>query len=177
MNAGVRQPIRQPIPVVRMPCVGAPKMWHWLPCLWVVGALGCNSCTNGQPTAEAPASVTAPTAATPLTAPAGPQGVATSPTAAAPSASGPPSNNTTEPAGSAVTGFATASGGCQVGGCSGSLCQDPAQAADTAFTPCIYKPEYDCFKQAVCGRETDGQCGWQETPELKKCLSRHGASL
>jgi eight-cysteine-cluster-containing protein len=58
---------------------------------------------------------------------------------------------------------------CQTGGCSGELCQEPGSAAPS-FTTCEYKREYDCYKTAICGRDTSGQCNWELTPELEKCL-------
>lgn len=60
-------------------------------------------------------------------------------------------------------------GECVKGGCSGELCQEPGGQAP-AFTTCEYKREYDCYKTAICGRDADGQCNWQMTTELEKCL-------
>jgi eight-cysteine-cluster-containing protein len=59
---------------------------------------------------------------------------------------------------------------CVTGGCSGELCHEPGTQAPT-FTNCEYKREYECYKSAVCGRDANGQCGWQSTPELSKCLN------
>jgi hypothetical protein len=51
-------------------------------------------------------------------------------------------------------------------GCSGQVCAD-----EDIATTCEWKPEYACFKDAICERNAAGTCGWRETPELKKCLS------
>ncbi len=60
-------------------------------------------------------------------------------------------------------------GECVKGGCASELCQEPG-AQQPAFTTCDYKKEYDCYKTATCGRDEQGQCNWQMTPELEKCL-------
>jgi SanA protein len=56
--------------------------------------------------------------------------------------------------------------GCFVGGCSNEICSDQQGIA----SPCIYRPEYACYKTATCERQTSGQCGWTQTPELSACL-------
>lgn len=56
---------------------------------------------------------------------------------------------------------------CRVGGCSGQLCTDQANA----ISDCLYLPEYACYKSATCARQADGQCGWLPTPVLKSCLA------
>lgn len=58
---------------------------------------------------------------------------------------------------------------CVTGGCSGELCQEPGTPAPS-FTTCMYKREYDCYKTARCARDLQGQCAWETTPELDKCL-------
>lgn len=58
---------------------------------------------------------------------------------------------------------------CVTGGCSGELCQEPGSDAPS-FTNCMYKREYDCYKTARCSRNPQGQCAWESTPELEKCL-------
>ncbi len=56
---------------------------------------------------------------------------------------------------------------CYVGGCSSELCTDnPTQAS-----PCIYKPEFACYRKATCERQADGACGWTQTAELSACLA------
>lgn len=59
-------------------------------------------------------------------------------------------------------------GGCVVGGCSGELCTDASD--EPAFSTCIYREEFACYKAATCERQNDGQCGWTQTTELKACL-------
>lgn len=65
---------------------------------------------------------------------------------------------------------AIARDGCYVGGCSGTVCSDQPGAVST----CEYRPEYACYRTAVCERQASGQCGWTETEELTACL---GADL
>jgi eight-cysteine-cluster-containing protein len=59
-------------------------------------------------------------------------------------------------------------GGCMVGGCSGQLCVDESEGG--RVTTCEYAEYYACFQTAKCERQTTGQCGWTDTPELKQCL-------
>ena len=59
--------------------------------------------------------------------------------------------------------------GCIVGGCNGEVCSDKQVAS-----PCVYKPEFECYKNATCERQGNGSCGWTSTPELISCL---GASI
>jgi hypothetical protein len=55
---------------------------------------------------------------------------------------------------------------CYKGGCSGEVCSsNPEQVS-----PCIYKPEFECFDQAVCEPQFNGQCGFTTTVELILCL-------
>jgi hypothetical protein len=64
-------------------------------------------------------------------------------------------------------GIPVASGGCYVGGCSSQICSDdPGVVSD-----CMYRKEYACYKTAKCERQSNGQCGWTETAELKMCLA------
>ncbi len=55
--------------------------------------------------------------------------------------------------------------GCIITGCSNQVCADQEVA-----TTCEYKESYACYRTAVCGRNTAGQCNWQETPTLIQCL-------
>lgn len=54
---------------------------------------------------------------------------------------------------------------CRPTGCSNQICSD-----EPVNTTCEWKEEYDCYRKAVCERQTDGECGWRQTPELKACL-------
>ncbi|MEK7606502.1 MAG: Gmad2 immunoglobulin-like domain-containing protein [Patescibacteria group bacterium] len=57
--------------------------------------------------------------------------------------------------------------GCYVGGCSSEVCsEDPG-----AVSPCMYRPEYGCYQNAVCERQSTGACGWTQTNELVQCLA------
>ena len=56
--------------------------------------------------------------------------------------------------------------GCYVSGCSGQICSEQQGAIST----CEYKEEYACYKTARCERQTNGQCGWTQTPALAACL-------
>ena len=56
---------------------------------------------------------------------------------------------------------------CFVGGCSSEVCSDRAGVVST----CIYKPEFACYKNATCKRQSDNKCGWSQTTELKKCVA------
>lgn len=57
-------------------------------------------------------------------------------------------------------------GSCYVGGCSSQLCSDKKDMVST----CEWRESYACFRTATCERQSDGQCGWTETPELKACI-------
>lgn len=56
---------------------------------------------------------------------------------------------------------------CQKSGCSGQICADR-----DVTTTCEYRPEYDCYKAAICESQASGQCGFRRTSELEQCLSR-----
>jgi hypothetical protein len=61
--------------------------------------------------------------------------------------------------------------GCLPAGCSQQLCVEAEMAPDIVTT-CEFKAEYACYLQgAVCGRNSEGECAWLETPELKQCLN------
>jgi eight-cysteine-cluster-containing protein len=57
---------------------------------------------------------------------------------------------------------------CVVAGCSGTICTDEEPEL---MTTCEWKPEYACYQSATCEKQSDGQCGWTETPELNRCLA------
>ena len=60
--------------------------------------------------------------------------------------------------------------GCAVAGCSGQLCVSADEAANMVTT-CEYRAAYACYREASCEPQTNGMCGWTETPELKRCLA------
>jgi hypothetical protein len=55
---------------------------------------------------------------------------------------------------------------CLKTGCSGTVC-----AEEDRVTTCEFKPEYACYRDAVCERQPAGECGWTTTPELEACLA------
>jgi hypothetical protein len=65
------------------------------------------------------------------------------------------------------TASAGSSAKCYVGGCSSQLCTDQPDAVST----CIYNASYACYKTAACERQTNGECGWTQTPQLAACLA------
>lgn len=58
-------------------------------------------------------------------------------------------------------------GKCYVGGCSSEVCSDQPDMASN----CIYKPEFACYKNAKCERQSSGQCGWTPSTSLTQCLN------
>lgn len=59
----------------------------------------------------------------------------------------------------------TSADGCIITGCSGQICSDEEVA-----TTCEYKNYYGCYASATCERQSNGQCGWTQTPELLVCI-------
>lgn len=57
-------------------------------------------------------------------------------------------------------------GACLRSGCSHEVCSD-----QDVITPCLWRAEYACYRDAICERQDDGACGWSATPELKACLA------
>ena len=55
--------------------------------------------------------------------------------------------------------------GCIITGCSGQVCAD-----HDVVTTCELKPEYACYQDAVCERQSDKQCGWTLTAAIGRCL-------
>ena len=55
---------------------------------------------------------------------------------------------------------------CIVSGCSSEICSD-----EEVVSNCQFKPEYACFAKARCERLSNGQCGWNKTPEYKACIT------
>ena len=60
-------------------------------------------------------------------------------------------------------------GGCKITGCSGQVCAD-----HDVITTCELRPEYACYQDAVCERQTDKQCGWTLTAAVGRCLAELG---
>lgn len=59
-------------------------------------------------------------------------------------------------------------GSCIRGGCSGEVCQNFWE--EPAITPCIYKPEFECYNNAVCGVDLSGNCRWEYSASLTQCI-------
>jgi len=60
---------------------------------------------------------------------------------------------------------------CKTGGCSSELCLD-SSSPDVASI-CIYKEEWACLKYSRCEIQSDGKCGWTNTPEYSFCLQNY----
>jgi hypothetical protein len=58
---------------------------------------------------------------------------------------------------------------CMKTGCSSQVCSD-----ESVITTCEWRPVYECYQKATCERQKNGQCGFTQTPELLRCLSRTG---
>lgn len=56
---------------------------------------------------------------------------------------------------------------CKRTGCSSQVCSE-----EDMITTCEFRPEYECFQKATCERQKNGQCGFTQTPDLLRCLSR-----
>jgi len=61
--------------------------------------------------------------------------------------------------------------GCVRAGCSDHLCVE--EGMDIAST-CEWRPVYECYQQATCDRQQNGQCGFTPTHELVECLEHFG---
>ena len=55
---------------------------------------------------------------------------------------------------------------CKPSGCSGQICSDK-----DVVTTCEFRPEYMCYRNAECKRQSNGQCGWTQTAALTACLA------
>lgn len=66
--------------------------------------------------------------------------------------------------------------GCVITGCNKEVCVSESQAEVMGITPCIYKPEFACYKDASCEKQKDGECGWTGTKELTECLAKYTSS-
>ena len=60
------------------------------------------------------------------------------------------------------------SGACLIGGCSDEVCADQPEVS-----PCIWRAVNACYQTAMCGRQPDGTCGWNPTPELTACIASY----
>jgi len=64
--------------------------------------------------------------------------------------------------------------GCVRAGCSDHLCVE--EGMDIAST-CEWRPVYECYQQATCERQENGQCGFTPTHEFVECLEGHGQGM
>ena len=69
--------------------------------------------------------------------------------------------------GGAGTGDAGSGLACTRAGCSGQLC---AAVGEEVNSDCDWREEYACYAAAECTAQSDGLCGWTQTPELRSCL-------
>jgi hypothetical protein len=63
---------------------------------------------------------------------------------------------------------------CMRAGCSDHLCVE--EGVDIAST-CEWRPVYECYQQATCERQQNGQCGFTPTHELVECLEHFGEGM
>jgi len=56
---------------------------------------------------------------------------------------------------------------CVIGGCSNHLC---IERGDPGISTCEWREEYACYRGATCERQSNGQCGWTVTDNLRQCL-------
>ncbi|MBO6935416.1 MAG: hypothetical protein JJ863_10595 [Deltaproteobacteria bacterium] len=57
--------------------------------------------------------------------------------------------------------------GCMRTGCSSQICTEEGNPMNTT---CEMRPEYACLNRARCERQTNGACGWTETPAFEACM-------
>lgn len=61
---------------------------------------------------------------------------------------------------------------CIVGGCSGQYCTDESEGP--VISTCEWRPEYACFRDALCEVQTTGECGWTDTEASIACVDSLG---
>jgi len=61
--------------------------------------------------------------------------------------------------------------GCARAGCSSEVCVE-ADEVDDITTTCDIPKHYACYKNATCGRNHKGVCGWLETPDFLGCTGK-----
>lgn len=79
-----------------------------------------------------------------------------------------PKQGTTSSSGPS-SGGNTSSGQCVRAGCSAQYCVDEKEAPNIVTT-CEWTEKYACYAQAVCERQSSGQCGWTDTEESRQCM-------
>jgi len=58
--------------------------------------------------------------------------------------------------------------GCKLGGCNREICLN--ESDEVATTICLYKPVYECYRDALCEKQGDGRCDWTQTQTLSACI-------
>lgn len=56
---------------------------------------------------------------------------------------------------------------CKIGGCSSELC---VGIDDSVVSPCVYKPEYECYNKYGTCHYHNGCCDWIASTSLFKCI-------
>ncbi len=57
---------------------------------------------------------------------------------------------------------------CIVTGCNGEICTEEGNVVSTV---CVYKPEFECLKQAKCEQQPNtNRCGWTKTSNYYSCM-------
>lgn len=62
---------------------------------------------------------------------------------------------------------------CVKSGCNGEICTDNAIVGNAFMSVCIWRPEYSCYKSAICAKDENGECNWKATQQLTNCLDAH----
>ena len=57
---------------------------------------------------------------------------------------------------------------CVMGGCSGELC---VEEGDDVLSPCVWRNEFECYREATCKEQFFGKCGWVMDLKLRQCLA------
>ncbi len=71
--------------------------------------------------------------------------------------------------------YETTIAACVVDGCNNELCIPEGEGT---FSTCIWKAEYKCYQEyGICEANSNGICGWKQTPELLKCLEQIESDL
>ena len=65
---------------------------------------------------------------------------------------------------------------CKKAGCSGELCVD--KDSDIGASACVMKCHYKCLQYQTCGKNQDGECGWEikvgKEHDYKQCMEECG---
>lgn len=63
---------------------------------------------------------------------------------------------------------------CMIGGCNSELCSEASE--DLKASICLYEPKFECYNTATCEKQINGKCGWTQTEELTRCLTKAGTT-